>query len=876
MLSFLSWYLVVSFLGLLTFPLAFRLFPALADRGYSLARALGLLLWGYIFWLLASLGIVQNDLGGLLLALFILTGLSGWALWKMTRDQQIPDDQPSLITRQPPALSVAEGSLVTWLKSNLRLIFTIEFLFLLAFAVWAFVRAANPEITGTEKPMELAFINAILRSPTFPPRDPWLSGYAISYYYFGYVMTAMLAKLTGVLGSVAFNLMLALLFALSAVGAYGILYNLLAAWQRTTDDRQSKLVTDHWSLVTSFLGPLFLLLVSNFEGFLEILHQRGLFWPPDPQLATRNFWTWLDIKDLSLPPSQPLGWIPDRYLWWWRASRVVQDYDLAGNWREIIDEFPFFSYLLGDLHPHVLAMPFGLLAIGVALNLFLGGWRGETNLLGLCLPSRTGVLAARLHLRKCRRTVSINRSGFFLTAIVLGGLAFLNTWDILAYTALVLGAYVLARVRERGWSWERLEDFFALGLPLGLLALLLYLPFYFSFSSQAGGVLPNLIYPTRGAHLWVMFGALLVPIFVYLIYGSAVSYHYLWLGEKRRPDWMVGVFCALGIALFLWLLAWAMGWFVDLRLPEFAASFLQSQGSTAALTFFASANLKRLSYGGGLLTLLALLALAIAFLVKTNAKRLTTDEANFHQPSAIGHQPFVLLLILLGALLVLAPEFVYLRDQFGWRMNTIFKFYYQAWLLWSLAAAFGVAVTLTGLRRVWNWLYSIGLVILLFAALTYPTLSLLTKTNDFHPPFGWTLDGAAHLDREYSEDADAIRWLQTAPYGVIVEATTPTASYSDYAHISTYTGLPTVLGWPMHEGQWRGGYAEQGTRMDDIQRLYETNDWTVAQAILSQYHIHYVYVGTLERSAYRVSEAKFQRFLHPVYQNGNVTIYEVP
>jgi YYY domain-containing protein len=857
MLSFFSWYFATSFLGLLTFPLAYRLFPALADRGYSLARALGLLLWGYIFWLLASLGIAPNNLGGLILALLILAGLSAWAFWRTARDQQTTDDQPSLVTRQLPAQSrspersegTAEGSLVTWLKSNLRLIFITEFLFLLAFAVWAAVRAANPEISGTEKPMELAFINAILRSPTFPPRDPWLSGYAISYYYFGYVITAMLAKLTGVLGSVAFNLMLALLFALSAVGAYGILYNLLASW-RQAGDEQRLLITDHWSLTTSFLGPLFLLIISNLEGFLEVLHQRGIFWPSNPQLATHNFWTWLDIKDLSLPPSQPLGWIPDRYLWWWRASRVLQDYDLAGVWREIIDEFPFFSYLLGDLHPHVLAMPFGLLAIAAALNLFLGGWRGETNLLGLRL--------------------SISRSGFFVTAILLGGLAFLNIWDILAYTALVLGAYVLARVRERGWNWERLEDFFALGLPLGVLALLLYLPFYVSFSSQAGGILPNLIYPTRGAHLWVMFGALLLPILALLLY--------YWRGEKRPANWVLGIGLALGLVFFLWLFSWAMGWFAELRLPEFAASFLQSQGVTTARAFFASANLKRLSSAGGLLTLLALLAFPLAFLL-IKAER-GESEAEEKEPSLSSfiHQPssFVLLLILLGALLVLAPEFVYLRDQFGWRMNTIFKFYYQAWSLWSLAAAFGAAVMLTNLRRVWNWLYSIGLVLLLFAALTYPTLSLLTKTNDLHPPFGWTLDGAAHLDREYSEDADAIRWLQTAPYGVIVEATTPTASYSDYAHISTYTGLPTVLGWPMHEGQWRGGYDEQGTRMDDIQRLYETNEWTVAQAILSQYQVRYVYIGTLERGAYRLNETKFQRFLHPVYQNGNVTIYEVP
>jgi len=878
MLSFFSWYLATSFLGLLTFPLAYRLFPALADRGYSLSRALGLLLWGYIFWLLASLGIAPNNLGGLILALLILAGLSGWALWKTARDQQT-DDQPSLVTRHSPALSrspersegTAEGLLV-WLKSNLCMIFIIEFLFLLAFAVWAAVRAANPEISGTEKPMELAFINAILRSPTFPPRDPWLSGYAISYYYFGYVMTAMLAKLTGVLGSVAFNLMLALLFALSAIGAYGILYNLLSAWRRkmddrplTTDNHQSEIVNRKSEIGLPLLGPLFLLLVSNLEGFLEVLHQRGIFWP-SAQPSTFNFWTWLDIKDLSLPPAQPLGWIPDRYLWWWRASRVLQDYDLSGVWREIIDEFPFFSYLLGDLHPHVLAMPFGLLAIAAALNLFLGGWRGETNLLGLRL--------------------SISRIGFLITAIILGGLAFLNTWDILAYTALVLGAYVLARVRERGWSWERLEDFFALGLPLGVMALLLYLPFYVSFSSQAGGILPNLIYPTRGAHLWVMFGSLLLPIFA--------LFFYFWRGEKRPANWVLGIGLMLGLALFLWLFSWAMGWFADLQLPEFATSFLQSQGATTARTFFASANLKRLSSAGGLLTLLALLAFPLAFLLKAEggrpalpapvpqaqASKVEGMEAEEKEPrlSSFILQPssFVLLLILLGALLVLAPEFVYLRDQFGWRMNTIFKFYYQAWSLWSLAAAFGAALMLTNLRRLWNWLYSIGLVLLLFAALTYPTLSLLTKTNDFHPPFGWTLDGAAHLDREYSEDADAIRWLQTAPYGVIVEATTSTASYSDYAHISTYTGLPTVLGWPMHEGQWRGGYDEQGTRMDDIQRLYETNDWTVAQAILSQYQVRYVYIGTLERVAYRLNETKFQRFLHPVYQNGNVTIYEVP
>jgi uncharacterized membrane protein len=175
MLSFLVWYLLVSALGWLTFPLAFRLFPALADRGYCLARALGMLVWGYAFWLMASLGIIQNNGGGLLLGMVVLAAVS----------------VSGLSRRETRAL------LGSWIKANGRLIVMVEALFFLAFAFLAFVSAGSPEIVGTEKPMELAFINAILHSPAFPPHDPWLSGYAISYYYFGYVMTAMLAKVTG-------------------------------------------------------------------------------------------------------------------------------------------------------------------------------------------------------------------------------------------------------------------------------------------------------------------------------------------------------------------------------------------------------------------------------------------------------------------------------------------------------------------------------------------------------------------------------------------------------------------------------------------------------------------------------------------------------
>jgi YYY domain-containing protein len=850
MLSFLAWYLLVSALGWLTFPLAFRLFPALADRGFSLARALGMLVWGYVFWSLASLGIVQNDGGGLLLGLVVLAAISG-----------------SGLARKETRKSMGE-----WIGSNGRVIVTVEILFFLAFAFLAFVRAGNPEILGTEKPMELAFINAILHSPTFPPHDPWLSGYAISYYYFGYVMTAMLAKATGTLGSVAFNLMLSLVFAMSAVGAYGVLYNLLAAWRKKAPSPAQRRPLTGLPL----LGPFFLLIVSNFEGFLQALYSLGLFWKINADgTATSSFWSWLGILDLNQPPAKPLGLMSTNQWWWgWRASRVVTDYTLANAHTEIIDEFPAFSYLLGDLHPHVLAMPFGLLAVGVALNLFMGGWKGETNLGFYRLPVRPMAL--------------------FFGALVLGGLAFLNTWDILSGFTLLVGAYALMRALESGWAWKRLEDVFALGVPLGLLAILLYLPFYAGFSSQAGGILPNLENPTRGVQLWVMFGPLFLAIIAYLIY--------LWRLEKRPANWRLGFGLAAILVVLLWIFSWLLGLLAKLKMPDFVASYLSNEGFLNAALYFSAATLRRLSFIGGLLTLLILLGTALAFLLSAqwggHKEEAVEEKEELPSPFVPHLVSFILFLILLGTLLVLAPEFVFLRDQFNNRMNTIFKFYYQAWMLWSLAAAFGVAILLQNLRGPWKWIYRIGLTLVLFMALVYPVLGLLTKTDNFQiPAFNqnletaraagdkspwqtaarvWTLDGGAFFDRVYPDDMSAAAWLSTASYGIIVEASKPDASYTDYSFISTYSGLPTVLGWPMHEGQWRGSFEPQGTRQDDIRRLYETSSWAEAQTILSQYGIHYVCVGTLERSTYHLNESKFQQHLTPVFQQGQVVIYEVP
>ena len=418
--------------------------------------------------------------------------------------------------------------------------------------------------------------------------------------------------------------MFALIFALSFIGAYGILYNLLVVWRNRQPAAPPKEPeqTDPGrpSLGLPLLGPLFLLFVSNFEGFLEVIHHMGLYWKWNPD-GTGNsaFWSWLGIKNLVDAPAKPLGLVLNRFIWWWQASRIIQDYDLANNFREIIDEFPAFSYLLGDLHPHVLAMPFDLLVVSVALNLFLGGWKGQTNL--------------RLY------RLSISPAGLFFGSLILGGLAFLNTWDILGGVALLAGAYILSRALESGWTWDRLKDLFALSVPMGLLAIFLYLPFYIGFQSQAGGILPNIDSPTRGAQLWVMFGPLFLALLAYLVYQ--------WRAEKRPADWERGFSLATGLVLFLWLFSWALAFLALWLKPTLVSGFLASECSGSVALCFGLTTLRRLSYIGGLLTLLSLLGMALAFLVKAGDQKSKVDEP---RESLVGHPlPFVLLLITLGA-----------------------------------------------------------------------------------------------------------------------------------------------------------------------------------------------------------------------------------
>ncbi len=730
LLETLAWWAVLTGLGLGAWPLTRRLLGALPGQGWAWARVFGLLGLGYLAWVGGTLGLIPNTRPALL-----LTGLgAALGLWALDR----------------------AGGLRPWRGLSPAFLGLSEAVFAAGFFGGAALRSLFPEVRHTEQPMDLALLNAAFRAEHFPPPDPWLAGHPVSYYYFGYLLTALLAKLAGTPTSVGYNLGLAAVFGLAAQGAFGLVYA-LARLNGTPEGRAA---------LAGLFGPACLLLAANGVVILEVLRTYGV--PVE----------WAAIKDLT--GSGPALTSPAAGWWWWRSTRVIDT--LAPDGQTSLDytitEFPLFSFILGDLHPHVVALPFGLGAVALGLAVFLAG---EGTGPGLKVAA-----------------------GWFL-----GGLGFINTWDLPTFGGLVVLARALSPTRET-WA-RRLLAAAELGAVLGLLAVGLYLPFYLTLESQVQGVAPVGPVGTRPHHLALFWGPLLAPLVG-------------WLILEARPS-RAGLFPLLPVGLWA---AWSVraGLFAAGRLAQMAPQLL-----------------------------LAAAASALAF---GEAKR----------PAA----RFASLLAFAGAMLVLGVELFYVRDAFGTRMNTVFKLYYQAWTLLGLASA-AAFYFLLGSRP--GRAGAAAAALALAPSLLYGPLAVWSRSLErTGPP---TLDGLAYLRLTQPDEAAALDWLRANVPGapVIVEAVGP--SYSEFGRVSARTGLPTLLGWPGHEAQWRGSDRLFRGRDRDVDAIYAGRDPVRLQALLARYRVRYVYFGEPERARYGpAAEEWLGRHLRPVFRQGGVVIFEVP
>jgi YYY domain-containing protein len=787
----LGWWLAIEVIGLVALPIAFVLFRRLPDRGYAFAKPLGILLGAYVFWLSLSAHVLSNRPGSVVWCYLAIAAVS--ALIFRSRRTEIIED----------------------LRANRNAIIAVEVIFSLGLFVAAYLRAFVPEIDGTEKPMDFMFLNAASRSHYYPPSDSWLAGFDVSYYYFGYVIQAMLGKVAAVPTSVAFNLGVAGTAALTITAAFGIGYNLVASGRRATF---------RMALTAGIAGATLIAFLGNLEGVLEFAKANGV--------GSKGFFESMGVKDLAL--AQPSNhWYPSddtSFWWWWRATRMCAD-------ANCILEFPFFSFLLGDMHPHVMAIPFVLMSIGIGFSF----WRSERALTFEDWYASPAML--------------------LLTGVLIGALGFLNTWDLPAFGSLLVLIVIARNLRSTG-DWN-LTARYSLGfvLPLALVAVVAFLPFYVTFHSQAGGlaaVANSATTPRHAAMFWLPLGlvTMTVPI-VKLI-------------ERRESIDRARVMAVLAVPALV-LVVWAL---------VLAANDIGIRDAVS-------------DRGKNWLTALVFAALFCTSALALWSQADLADEAD-DEPGLVP----LLALTTVASLLVLGTEFFFIKDVFGSRLNTVFKLYYQSWLMLGAAGGFGIYWLVQrwapepgsageALRGAWAG----ATTLVLIGALLYPLGATLSRTRGLAGttvavarPDGTTknvstrtLDGMAFVKRNAPDEIGAVAWLRGRAGHEERIAEAVLGQYSAGGRISGRTGVPAVIGWAQHEVQWGRSADLANARAADVDRLYTTDSLPEALDILRKYDVTYVVVGSVEKSKYPASGIKKFSELEPAaYTNGNMSIYRVP
>jgi uncharacterized membrane protein len=715
-----------------------------------------------------------------------------------------------------------------------------------------------------------------------------MSGLSISYYYFGYLMSGLLIHLTGVVPSVGSNLVVPTSFALTIAGAAGIGYNLAALTPGVSAAVRA---------AAAAITPTLVAVIGNLEGALEVAYLQGIGGP--------RFWNWLNIKNLTLPAAAPSTAgvcaetasdyashlvTPTRFLWWWRASRVMHD----GCDTEIIHEFPFFSYMLGDVHPHVMALPFLVLLAGVGLALLARDRdTGEED-------------AGGRHLWQPK---------WLAVPLVVGAMGFLNAWDLPISMTLIALAYALPLwAGPPRWREERADLALAGVVAAGFaFAGWRYVPAL--FGRMTGGAPPAGVFPLLGALAAVGLAlASLLAIRRRAAEASADAAHLLVAG--RFAAWLAVLAIGLYLPFYLVLESQVRGiglvgmgtrlsqWTVHMGTLAFFAGTIAAGGWAylwAHRDSLAGASAAILAAGAGLCAAATIKALAgaaggrnpwtaiLLSVLAAGAAAAVVERAR-RQSGAGAAATFALLCVAVGFGLPLAVEFVFVRDLFDNRMNSVFKFYYQAWVLLALGGGYAVVLVARRLGESTRAVWAAVAVLLVAAGLVYPVNAVRTRVAGAcglgeEPAAGGctralTLDGLRWWDDAHPDDRAAAEWLRANARGTPTILEASGGSYGHPGRISMATGFPTVLGWDFHEAQWGRTWEEDITpRKTDVETIYKTTNIGQMRRLLADYGVDYVVLGSVERDAYGLGAADVERFRHaitPAFESGGVTVFEVP
>ena len=856
MVELFQMWALVEVLGLICLPLTVTVFHNVPDRGWAFTKAIGMALLAFCVWLplmtLRFLPFSQLFIAGVLLILLAFNVVG--------------------FMRVQVRHAIAQV-----VRTNLIYIIGTELVFFGMMLLLGWLRSYVPDIRINEMFMDEGFIAAIMRSPHFPPSDMWYAGLPINYYYYAHYVIAMLAKLIGQSPSIAFNTGICTYFGLTAVNLFGITCNIVS-WARYKRGQKLDMLAGPDELdepAHSVYPPL---VRSMPYGFLTFIMGLVL-----GNLAATQQW-WEAHGDWAL-------------FNWYSPSRVIDN---------TINEFPAFSFLLSCFHAHVLTLAFTILAIGLAFNLFLtytgarqptatGRGRGNKGLLvfghGWQMPLTLGT-----------------------TALVLGGLFTMNGWDFPTYVGLAVICIALQQWLVYGsrFSWELVLDVFTASAALVALSFVLYAPFYLNFISPSQGI--GVVGPADRSPLGgeILIYGLFAFVFISLLFANAFRSPLFAaaLGTEREDNdnEPYGIDEEPAIIADIPHTGTQAA-----QTPAVAVMAVTGHTKTAPLVARAAVK-ERPWLNSGVISAVAIVVVALllwrivpnssTFVVAGSIAAFATVAIlrGLHDRS----QAFTLLLGGVAFGLVAITEIFFLKDVFVGsvpRMNTVFKFYFQAWALLAITSGAGLYFILesfrpTGLlergqrfmQRSVELLWGLGLVLLLLASAVYPLGGAYTRTN-YYSHRSNSLDGFAYMqncspptcDYDTSGDFYAINWLNSNVSGnpVIVEAVGD--DYSSYARVSAFTGLPTPMGWVGHEYQWRVNWLNNGlnvvdfnNRKADVDSIYTDPHIDVVQSLLARYSVRYVYVGLLEHMKYPTADLqRFSSFMNVVYAAHGVTIYEV-
>ena len=714
--TFWTWYLLALVLGVAAMPLTGRLFRRFQDRGWMFSKVTAIAVSGFLTWFLVAVKIIKFTTMTCIVVTLVCVAAS---LILYCREQK------------------AGFECIPF--AHLNLVYAEELLFFAAFLLWTYFAGFHPAAYGTEKFMDYGFMEAMMRSKTLPATDVWYSQGKINYYYGGQYFAVFLTKLSGAKVELTYNLMRTFVAGLAFAMPFSLIHQIVTdrlekvrtGWKKALPSVTGILA----GISVSIAGNMHYVVYGQIIPFIQKLkgEEVSSYWFPD---ATRY-----------------IGFNPD-----------VED--------KTIHEFPCYSFVLGDLHAHVVDIMFVLLLLGL-----LYAWMKKV---------RTTELSGESMSRREFWKKQLLMPQLLAAGALLGMFHWTNYWDFVIYFVVTCGAALFMNIiGQKGKIRWVLEVTAAQAVEIMTLATVIILPFTLQFDTSN------------------------------MVQGIALAKHH------SLPHQL----------LVLW------------GLP-------------------------------GILTILFVVSLLIEKLRGAEQKSLYHLLTSIRLPDL-----FAVLMGLCAIGLVLIPELVYVRDIYengNARANTMFKLTYQAYIMFGMTMIYAIfRLLVIGKNKILKVLAFIGLFLFVWTCGYFG--------NSVHSWFGtvWKpsqykgLNATAFLETDFPEDVNGIRWLKEnisdAP--VVLEANGD--SYSEYERVSAMTGLPTIMGWYVHEWLWRGDLADLNAKIEEIKEIYTSTDETRVKELLEEYNVSYIFVGSCERNKYGadlnndllkgLGEVVFQDSEYPTY-----------